>query len=314
MDSEITPTIKEQSIDDPDKPPAQILTCDINVNRLILKYKTIIKETGVEYSNLLNYTFSIVERKLYELLRLYKNSDKDLRAKKKLFSVILAMLEFCFFTYSASPKVNHTIRICRIISTSVTFIKSNNLPYEQIHRLFKFIYDNTMHQLEKNTMSVNLEVESLYLLIAISQIGEEYLIPEATLLKHFHIEEDFDTGTFKRTYGFLNHFSITVLLSYIQDEERYRKLREFIEDHTVEKLKYKKAYCHIDSEALMLFLDLIVCPYVSKSTKLSLGNIFGLASAELSKLEGVNDHWFTTWGDKFDLGKELDAKRFREVY
>ena len=213
MDAEITSTIKEHPHTAPDKPAAQILVCDIKVNRLILKYKTIIKETGVEYSNLLNYTFSIVERKLYEILQLYQKSDKSQRTQKCLLSALLAMLEFCFFTYSASPKVNHTIRICRIISTSVTFIKLNKLPYEQRHLLFKYIYDNIMHQLEKNTMSAYLEVESLYLLIAISQIGEEYFIPEATLLKHFHISKDTATNTYKRAYGFLNHRARSYFLS-----------------------------------------------------------------------------------------------------
>jgi hypothetical protein len=63
-----------------------------------------------------------------------------------------------------------------------------------------------------------------------------------------------------------------------------------------------------------LLLDLVICPYISTATKDNIGQIFGLDAASLSFVQSSNDHWFTAWGDKFDLGKELDAKRSREVY
>lgn len=44
-----------------------------------------------------------------------------------------------------------------------------------------------MQQLEKNTMSEHREVESLYLLISLSQIGREYWLPVSVLLRHFLI-------------------------------------------------------------------------------------------------------------------------------
>jgi hypothetical protein len=42
-----------------------------------------------------------------------------------------------------------------------------------------------MLQLEKNTMSIHREIESLYLLISLSQIGREYWLPVSVLLRHF---------------------------------------------------------------------------------------------------------------------------------
>lgn len=63
-----------------------------------------------------------------------------------------------------------------------------------------------------------------------------------------------------------------------------------------------------------MLLDLVVCPYIGDATKNSIGQIFKLDSAGLAAVQAANDHWFTAWGDKFDLGKELDAKRSREVY
>lgn len=161
-------------------------------------------------------------------------------------------------------------------------------------------------------MSVHHEVESLYLLAALSQTGKEYWLPESTLARYFLITEK-DAGAYKRV-AFMNHFSITVLLSYIGNKVRYNKLREFLEQHAIEKLENVKEHCPQDAEALMLMLDLIVCPDVSDQTKQAIGAIFGLDTAGVAVVQGANDHWFTTWRPKFNLGKELDAKRSREVY
>ena len=100
----------------------------------------------------------------------------------------------------------------------------------------------------------------------------------------------------------------------MKSKVRYQKLRTFIEAHVVAKLSYKKAHCPNDAEALMLFLDLIVCPYVGGATKTEIASIFDLDPAGCVAVQAVNDHWFTAWGEKFDLGKELDSKRSREVY
>ena len=314
MNSEIEPDIEEIPTTDPADAPTLDLVCDINTDRLILKYKTIIKETGVDYSSLLNYTFAIAEKKLRKILQLYTKSVPNERNQKQLLLGILAIVEFSFFTYSASPKVNHTIRICRMISVSVGFIKSNNFPYELKHILFKYVHDNIMQQLKKNTISIYQEVESLYLLISMAQIGREYFLPESTLTAYFQISINMDTASYERPQGFLSHFSITVLLLYIKTKKKYKKMREFIESHIIAKLKDKEAYCKHDAEVFILFLDLIICPYISDSTKRSLGDIFMLEPGDLKAVQSVNDQWFTAWDDKFNLGKELDAKRSREVY
>ncbi len=112
----------------------------------------------------------------------------------------------------------------------------------------------------------------------------------------------------------MNHFSVTILLSYIKDKVRYVKLKSFVEAEILAKLQYMKAHCPNDAETLIMLLDLVICPYISKTTKDAIGAIFGLDAAGIAVVQATNDHWFTAWGDKFDLGKELDAKRSREVY
>lgn len=314
LNDEIDPVCEEESLDDPSTQPKQNLVCAINANRLIIRYKSAIKEAGVTYGDLLNYTFAIAENKIEKLFKAYGACDKSDRDSKRLSNALLAIMEFAFFAYSASPKVNHTIRLCRMIATSVDLLHAQGLPYELKHLLFKYVHDNVMQQLEKNTMSILREVESLYLLISLTQIGREYWLPVSVLLRHFLIIEKEGTGDYVRPAGFMSHFSITTLLSYIKGKVRYAKLKAFVEAHIIAKLEYKKAHCPNDAETLIMLLDLVVCPYISTATKDDIGQIFGLDAAGLSSVQSSNDYWFTAWGDKFNLGKELDAKLSREVY
>lgn len=314
MNNEVDPMCEEEPLDDPSKPPQYNLVCAVNANRLIIRYKSVIQETGATYGDLLNYTFALAENKIEKLFKAYVASDKSDRDRKRLSKALFGIMEFVFFTYSASPRVNHTIRLCRMIATSVNFLHVQGLPYELKHLLFKYIHDNVIQQLEKNTMSIHREVEGLYLLISLLQIGREYWLPVSVLLRHFLIEEDRDTGDYVRPVGFMSHFSITILLSYIKDKVRYTKLKAFVEAHIIAKLEYMKSHCPNDAETLILLLDLVVCPYISSATKDRIGNVFDLDATGLLSVQSSNDQWFTAWGDKFDLWKELDAKRSREVY
>lgn len=314
LNDEINPVCEAEKLADSSAPPKQNLVCAINANRLIIRYKSAIKEAGVVYGDLLNYTFAIAENKIEKIFKAYVACDKSDRDRKRLSRALLAVMEFAFFAYSASPKVNHTIRLCRMIAASVDFSCAQSLPYELKHLLFKYVHENVMQQLEKNAMNIYREVESLYLLLSLSQIGREYWLPVPVLLRHFLIKVDEGTGEYVRPAGFMSHFSITILLAYMKDKVRYTKLKAFVEAHIIEKLEHGKAHCHNDAEALIMLLDLAVCPYISATTKGHVGQIFGLDAAGLSSVQSSNDQWFTAWGDNFNLGKELDAKRSREVY
>lgn len=314
LNEEINPVCEEEEpIPGYPTAPKRNLVCSINANRLITRYKSAIKGSGVTYGDLQNYTFGIAENKLEKLFKAYVECGKLDHDRKRLTKAMFAIMEYAFFCYSASPKVNHTIRLCRMIATSVDFLHAQGIPYELKHLLFKYIHENVMQQLEKNTMSTHREVESLYLLISLSHIGREYWLPVSVILRHFLIKEEEGTGNYVRP-SFMSHFAVTVLLSYIKDKVRYLKLKTFLEAHIIAKLEHVAAYCNKDAEALIMLLDIVVCPYISLATKIRMGNIFGLGADELAAIQSSNDHWFTAWGDKFDLGKELDAKRSREVY
>ncbi len=290
-----------------------ILVGSLNANRLIVRYKTILHSTSVSYDDLLNYTLAIVERKSAKLLALYDEVDDSIDNQRRLIKGISAILEFSFFAYSGSPKVNHTIRLTRLCSSIGTFMEKRNISKDLRHVVLKYIHDNIVHLLEKNQMDRYREVETLYLLLALGSTGKEYWLPEEVLRRYAGIKVDDKTQQFSRE-KFLNHFSITVLLTYMKDKVRYNRLRSFVEAHAVEKLTHSKEHCHGDAESMMLFLDLLVCPYIADGTKLGMAALFKIDDTMWQSIADKNSHWFTAWGNNFDLGKELDAKRGRQVY
>ncbi len=286
--------------------------CKAWPNRLITEFKAALKQASVSYEDLLNYTLSIVESKVDQMLRNYKLSDRSTVDAEALLRSLMATTEFSFFVYSASPKVNHTVRLCRIISTEVDFLNREGFNQEMKHLLFKYIHDNIREQLEKNEMAPYREVETLYLLAALAAIGKSYWIPELTLVRYFRIRTIESDGSYQRD-SFLNYFAITMLLTYIKNKLRYSKLRNFLESHILEKIESIRVNHPKDTEFLMLVLDLIVCPYVSDGFKEQIAQMAGFPPSELANLQTANSLWFTAWAD-FDLGKVLDAKRSREVY
>lgn len=296
---------------DADSAPINRFRAYINANRLIVQLKTAIKETNVGYGDILNYTFAVTENILQETMEMYGRSNRSYESRSSLVKAFIAVAEFMFFAYAASPRVNHTIRLVRAISNMVSFLDKADVGFELKHSALKFFHDNLFHQIEKNRTGDHLQVESLYLLCGLSCLGREYWLPEKVLASHLGIEEAAD-GSFTRA-GPLNHFGITVGLWYMRDKKRYTRLRGFIAAHAVGRLEQMKAHCPIDAEAIILLLDLLVCPHLDGKAKKKIGAAYGLTAKQTADVRSVSGHWFTDWGN-YDVPAALDAKRSREVY
>lgn len=111
----------------------------------------------------------------------------------------------------------------------------------------------------------------------------------------------------------MSYFSISVCLLYVRNQARYGKLRDFLEAEIRQKFDDRKAYLHQDSELVIAALDLQCCPYVTRGLKEYIASIYGIGVVRVPLLQGAAPHWFTNW-ENFDLSRELDKKRAREVY
>lgn len=171
-------------------------TIYMNPNKTAAKFKTILKETNVEYKDVLNYTLSMISRKIDSIFKKFdakykeytevaindKYDEKNLKKKynlgKRLTSFILNLLDFVFFLYTVYPKVNSTIKLTVILTSIINYYKgfyrfktTKEYRFQRINkdRVFKKIQDEIRLVLEKNKFLEHAQVETLYLLIMTTQ-------------------------------------------------------------------------------------------------------------------------------------------------
>jgi hypothetical protein len=300
----------ESSLTEPDIKKGSI---NISSKQLITEFKTIVKECSVDYKDILNYSLSIVEKRCEKIIKNFHLAEKNENSEKQLVKAIIDILDFVFFIYSVSPRVNTTIKLCRITELFVTFLKRKIKNQDLKHLVFKFIYDEVCFVLKKNKNSKHTQVETLYLLVVLSELGKNYWLEESILLSYFNLSKN-EVGGDYTSHSKLNYFSITVLLFYIKNKKCYDDLRSLIEYKIKEKFDNSKQMIWKDTELTLLLFDSIACPYIKIETKRHLLSVYDINDHALqTKIISKRLYWFTKW-HKFDFEKELDSKHSQEVY
>lgn len=291
----------------------------VNANALITAFKTIIKTCDVQYKDMLNYSLSIVERKCRLMIKKYSEVSAEHRSPKQMANAIENVLEFVFFIYAVSPRVNTTIRLCRILELFNGFLSTDALEKHQAQVIRKRIYDDVCFILKKNKSAAHTQVETLYLLIALAELGKDYWLEQDVLAEYLGISITKEGPVLEASKS-LNYFAISVSLFYMREKKRYGVLRDFIIDLSLKRIRDRSETCEKDAELIFLLFDLIACPYVPAEKKKQALSVFNVTDDTLASeiieyrdVVGSAQSWFTNWQD-FDFAKELDAKRSREVY
>ncbi|PBQ21245.1 reverse transcriptase [Pseudomonas congelans] len=285
---------------------------DIYIGRssLITDFKSILAISGVNYGEVLNYSLSVIERKVSYLIDAYKKIENMSGTDKGFSKSMEALLGFVFFIYAVSPKVNTTIKLCRICQRVLSFYKDESIGLSYGGLISQVIYERCRSVMDHNSDGKSAKIEVMYLLVLMRQLGRNYRVDEKVLGYSFGFE------LLKGEYlakSNLNYFSIVTLIFYIENKSRYSLLRHALNKHILEKFRLKQDSLVGDSEMVHLALDLIVCPFVNNSTKIEILQVYGLPANNLLRLQKYSKYWFTKWGD-FDFSKELDAKVSQEVY
>ena len=283
----------------------------ISANKLITRFKTIIKEANIPYKDVLNYTLACIDRKTLRLIKIYSDIEDKGEQQGKVTKAILELLDFTFFIYCVSPRVNTTIKLCLILSKLIKFAKlKENFNHDNKHLIFKKIYDDIFLVLRKNKNSEYTQVETLYLLIALKELGREYRLDETVLCKYFEVDLD------KRTCKYnLNYFSISVLLFYIENKVRYNKFKDVLKEHIKKKFEMVPKKIRLKTtELTILLFDLLSSPFIDRDFKSDLLDFYEITDRnEQNQVADNERYWFAKWDD-FDFMKELEAKKSQEVY
>lgn len=280
----------------------------VSSNKLITEYKIIVKDADVRYKDIQNFTLGCIDNKVVAFIKKDVDANRDQSVSTK---IILELLDLTFFIYTVEPRVNSTIKLCAITAKIIQFAKLYlNNDYQD--RVFKKVYDEIFLVLKKDRMKEHIQIETLYLLISLKELGREYRLDEEVLAYYMGIDLKNKKCSFP-----LHYFSITVILFYIGKKVRYKSLRKTLEKYIIHKIENVALENRTQSaELVMLFFDLLSCPYLDRNFKNKLFPLFGISSSDgrlKSKLIKYQKYWFTKW-DNFNFGKELEAKKSQEVY
>lgn len=315
----------------------------LNSDKVAAKFKAILKETNVEYKDVLNYTLAIIARKIESIYKKFDSkfkeyskkeydnilSEDDERKKynleKRLTDFTLNILDFVFFLYTVYPKVNSTIKLTVILDSIISFYKGyykfekkKKGRFRLVNKelVFKKIQDEITLVLEKNKVVEYTQVETLYLLIVIKELGKEYKVNRYSLEGYFSIVVS--PAGMKYFKNKLNAFAILVLLYYIENDNEYEEIKNVLYVYIKEKIEcVSKKNRRKDTEIIILLFDLLACPYIRIEYKKDLLFLFDVCEekeqVDILEFCDKQKYWFMKWTN-FNLRKELNAKIGMEVY
>jgi len=319
----------------------------LNPNIFNAKYKVIIKESGVEYKSVINYSLAKICSKLETLLKKFDNrfkyltyfakhsdklskeeKEKCLKLKKQdeknLTNFIVNVLDVVFFLYSNNKRINTTLKALSILNVIILYFKANyQLKKEKIIRfdnsnieiVFKKIQDEINLVMQTTPFNKSTQLEAFYLLLAIKEMGSEYEITIDTISKYLCIEANERQAT---KHTFWNMLLISILLHYYSDDAKYTESLNFLKEIILEKIKsVDEQQRSISAELTLLKMDILACPYLDENYKKNVLILFGITDNQ-KQVEIINyamkqKSWFTKWKG-FNMNYELNAKVSQEVY
>jgi len=333
-----------------------------NSKNLITKFKIVISESDVAYKDIMNFTLAVLNKRIDKaiekfdkyyghLIRFEYKSGNDpelfsvddvtrkFKHENRFTNFLLELLDFTFFIYAVDPRVNFTIKLCRILSRLIALYTEKikfftgsftnlgartgpryTLPrpkysLENKDRMFKKISDEIRLILEKNKVKKYAQIESLYLLIAVQQLGRDFSLSPELLIKYFGLKRSNSNAL---EFDFMpNYFVITVLLFYIRDAKAYLEITDLIKSCIIKKIEDIDGEKGMDTEATLLLFDVLVCPYLDAKFKrealVAFGITVGMQQDHLINFKKRQKYWFTKW-DKFNFLDEIEAKIAHEPY
>jgi len=279
----------------------------LNSQKLITKFKTIIKETNIQYKDILNWTFAIIDRKIKTAHVKFIELEDNLAYEDKFTNYLLEVLDFSFFIYAIHPRTNTTIKISSIINTITDTLKKHKiLSFENKHLVFKKISDEIIFILEKYNLKQHTQIETSYLLLALSEMGKYYKISEYRLYRYFHLKDKSIQ---------LDYLSIVILLYYIKNMKRYKNIKRYIKIHILRLFEKNKGNINKNTETILLLFDIISCPFLEEIfKKCILKNYFNIKTNSIQEqIIKEEKSWFIKW-QNLNYKKELNSKKSMEVY
>lgn len=256
---------------------------------------------------------------------------------KSIFDNINEILELVFFIYTVLPRVSYSIKLSHILFRIIDFIKNQEktkqrflqkgdfteeqleyfaFEFDEKHTVFKKIFDSILLVFSKSKSIKYAEIETLYLLPIVSELGDNYMLSGKLLDEYFRISENGIDN---------NYFMLISILNHIKRDNNYSRIKSNIQRIIRKKMSSFESQ---KAEDIFLLIDILVCPYIGNSNEeaetfrlkiLDKIGFFDDGTTVIDKkrimqeVKSFYNNGFYNWKVK-DFGVELNTKRGHNVY
>lgn len=281
------------------------------IRSFIDSIKAICSSNEAGYDEVSSYIISSFFERIKRLINV-ELSRVDQKRLSRFKDASLVFLEIIFFFYSTSPSVSSSYKLCASVVLLNRFAEMQLGAYEATvkQRIYELAIDLLLGDLVQTDSKVEgfVLLEILNVLLGISELGDDYLLPPEMVNKVFE-------GRLSRYYDIIS------CLYYIRDDARYSDLLASVLKKA-EDLLGDFSGVQSSAERACLFLDLLCCPYVGRSKKIKwlrryyrfLGKPLPIKSVVDDFLAEANaSYWFVNWGE-VDLLNSLERKELNRAY
>ncbi len=285
-------------------------------NRLIRDLKSIIKRNDVKYENITGKTLSNLRHRIVNLLsesEINKNVEGYIEG---LINLLVIILDFIFFIVSMDTRTRVTVLLAQIVVVILRFLNNDKVKGEYKRFIAKRIFDGLRDVFNQLMIKDKKHLEALNLLVALAHVHKIYQFDKSVFVTSYYND--------KTKIHALDYFQIVILLYFLEKESKYDSVREDIVNYALLKFE-KERKVKGKTEMVLLFFDIIACPYVKKELKNDIIKVVYKGEhgtdmndskvGELRNYVSKKEKWFIDWStDDVDLEFMLLKKEHSPPY
>ncbi|WP_235443023.1 antiviral reverse transcriptase Drt3b [Caballeronia mineralivorans] len=274
--------------------------------------KSVCSYNDVTYDDVSSYLISTFTERVKKLANInLATSDEETLFNYRDSSLVL--LDVLFFLYSVAPSVSSSYKLATSIIVLIRFAEKNLGVHKETVKQRIFDLANAFLSRGNEGSRAAIEgftwLEASNVLLAVRELGANYLLPESTVKSLFE-------GTGKFSY-----FDIVCGLFYVRKDPAYRTLRRSLVKAADARLR-NLTDIFVNSEKAHLFLDMITCPYIYHTQRRRwIEGFYAQMKLDAPTADELADfiaraatqYWFVNWTE-VDLLNSLEKKELKRAY
>lgn len=281
----------------------------ISVEGLLLAYKGVLLDCGVEHDDVANYALVRLEIEVERALNPWRTKfDRDSVAPPSdkewvdLVRFIMGCADSAFGILGGGRYVSQSVKVARITFSIDEFCKRVSMPFVYGSQVRSRFARELAAQVLRGSRPAGLSMHSFVLLDCLTALGPDHQLTDAQMRKIMAMNGDDPQR--------LDAVALLTLLRHCADSQSLGSARADLEEWAMKRLL--GADMSIDTEALLLASALLGSPFAARATVVGAAEAVGLGSSEMVGPQEFSPLQFAWVVD--DYHGALQQKRGLEVY